>query len=220
MLRLQEGSVPEGAPGTEERQQALAELRGSACTLAQLYNDHASRFRLWPLAIRAVDLARHDDAKFVTQLWDVALRQARPRHRHESLTHACARASCSQSIPVFTAAPGLARPACAPARCSSAACWPALCAPQQRHLCWHAVAGAFTLGMVVSRGPALSWASRGPAPGTPGLLHSSCLPAGGLAQTRCGARPSAMHAWPALSSICLHSACHRQGIDNAGAAGA
>lgn len=74
---LQDGpGVPEGSPSEEERQQAVAALQSSACSLAQLYNDFASRFRLWALALRAVDLAKHDDAKFISQLWDVALRQA------------------------------------------------------------------------------------------------------------------------------------------------
>ena len=74
---MQGDAAPEGLPGQEDRQAALGELRASACTLAQLYNDYASRFRLWALAIRAVDLAQHDDADFIAQLWDVALRQVR-----------------------------------------------------------------------------------------------------------------------------------------------
>ena len=69
--------MPDGCPDDQERQQAVSALQSSACSLAQLYNDFASRFRLWALALRAVDLAKHDDAKFISQLWDVALRQAR-----------------------------------------------------------------------------------------------------------------------------------------------
>ena len=55
----------------------MGQLLAAPASLAQLYNDYASRFRLWPQAIQAVDLARHDDGRFICQLWDVALRQVR-----------------------------------------------------------------------------------------------------------------------------------------------
>ena len=65
----------EGVPDGAERQAATGQLLAAPASLAQLYNDYASRFRLWPQAIQAVDAARHDDQRFICQLWDVALRQ-------------------------------------------------------------------------------------------------------------------------------------------------
>ena len=96
--------MPEDSPSSQDRRQALAELQDSACSLAQLYNDYASRFRLWALALRAVDLAKHDDAKFIQQLWDVALRQVCPASSAHLGETACApeegpAASCAHCAP-------------------------------------------------------------------------------------------------------------------------
>ena len=67
----------EGLPSGADRQAAVGQLLSAPANLAQLYNDYASRFHLWPQAIQTVDLARHDDGRFICQLWDVALRQVR-----------------------------------------------------------------------------------------------------------------------------------------------
>lgn len=72
-----------GVPGIQEDstekkslQDALAELKEEPQELNTLYNDYASPFRQWSLALEMVALANYNDPIYVRQLWDVHLRQA------------------------------------------------------------------------------------------------------------------------------------------------
>lgn len=59
-------------------QDALAELKEEPQELTTLYNDFASPFKQWSLALEMVALANYNDPVYIRQLWDVYLRQVEP----------------------------------------------------------------------------------------------------------------------------------------------
>lgn len=57
-------------------QDALAEIKEEPQELTTLYNDFASPFQQWALALEMVALANYNDSVYIRQLWDLYLRQA------------------------------------------------------------------------------------------------------------------------------------------------